>query len=324
MKYIKLGKTDETVSTISLGTWAFGGPGTVGKNIPVGWANQNKDDSISVLKKSHDSGINHWDTADVYGDGISEKIIGETWKDISRSSIFLATKVGWDMGEYDYFYHPKLIKKNIDRSFNNLKTDYIDLFYLHHCNFKEDQHFFEAIEIMDDYRKAGKIRFLGISDWDCKKIMKYIDKYNFDVVQPYRNVMDSDYSFSGLKKYISENDLGVCFFSPIKHGLLTGKYLSPPTFQKGDHRLKIKEFFDQKTLNWMVENKEELVRKFSHHPNPVLHGLIGSLLEDSPAGCVLLGQRNIEQVEVAKTLGDALSKEDSDWVKNLYRKNHSK
>ena len=74
----------------------------------------------------------------------------------------------------------------------------------------------------------------------------------------------------------------------------------------------------------MVENKKELVRKFSYYPNPVLHGLIGSLLEDSLTGCVLLGQRNIEQVEVAKTLGDALSKEDSDWVKNLYRKNHSK
>ena len=71
------------------------------------------------------------------------------------------------------------------------------------------------------------------------------------------------------------------------HGLLTGKYLSPPIFQDGDHRLKIKEFFDQKTLNWMVENKKELVRNFSHHPNPVLHGLIGSLLEDSPTGCVL-------------------------------------
>ena len=89
MKYIKLGKTDETVSTISLGTWAFGGPGTVGKNIPVGWADQSKDDSISVLKKSHDSGINHWDTADVYGDGISEKIIGEAWKDISLSLIHI-------------------------------------------------------------------------------------------------------------------------------------------------------------------------------------------------------------------------------------------
>ena len=71
----------------------------------------------------------------------------------------------------------------------------------------------------------------------------------------------------------------------------------------------------------MLENKKKLVRKFSYHPNPVLHGLIGPLLEDSPTGCVLLGQRNTKQVEVAKTLGDALSKEDSDWVKDLYRKN---
>ena len=74
----------------------------------------------------------------------------------------------------------------------------------------------------------------------------------------------------------------------------------------------------------MVENKKDLLRKFSHHPNPVLHGLIGPLLEDSPTGCVLLGQRNIQQVEVAKTLGDAMSKEDSDWVKDLYRKNFPK
>ena len=69
----------------------------------------------------------------------------------------------------------------------------------------------------------------------------------------------------------------------------------------------------------MVENKKELVRKFSHHPTPVLHGLIGSLLEDSPTGCVLLGQRNIDQVTKASELGGIISKEDARWVKGIYK-----
>ena len=134
MEYITLGKTQSSVSNISLGTWSYGGASTSG-NQAVGWADQAEEDSKKALLKAYDLGINHWDTADVYGDGRSERIIGNTWDEISRNEIFLATKVGWDMGNYSYWYHPTKMAENMERSLKNLKTDCVDLMYLHHCNF---------------------------------------------------------------------------------------------------------------------------------------------------------------------------------------------
>ena len=101
MRKVVLGRTEASVSAISLGTWAFGGENKSGKK-SVGWANQHDDDSYSALLKAWSEGINHWDTADVYGEGRSEKIIGKMWGSIQRESVFLATKVGWDMGPFPY------------------------------------------------------------------------------------------------------------------------------------------------------------------------------------------------------------------------------
>ena len=130
MRQITLGRTNKKVSVISLGTWSFGGPNMDGK-IPVGWADQSEKASKAVLKKSWEVGINHWDTADVYGDGKSESIIGKMWKTIPREDIFLATKVGWDKGPYNNWYHPKHMKNNLERSLKNLQTNHVDLIYLH-------------------------------------------------------------------------------------------------------------------------------------------------------------------------------------------------
>ena len=93
MKKITLGRTNERVSIISLGAWSFGKENTSGGS-NVGWSNQSDKDSKSALLKAYSSDINHWDTADVYGEGHSEKIIGSMWNEVSRDDIFLASK-GW-------------------------------------------------------------------------------------------------------------------------------------------------------------------------------------------------------------------------------------
>jgi aryl-alcohol dehydrogenase-like predicted oxidoreductase len=318
MRKITLGRTNQTVSAISLGTWSFGGASMSGK-IPVGWANQSETDSKNALRRSWEVGINHWDTADVYGDGKSESIIGEMWTKIPRNDIFLATKLGWDKGPYPEWYNPKHMIKNFERSLKNLKSDFVDLIYLHHCNFgKNDEYFDDALNTILKFKQQGKAKFIGLSDWSSKRIMKYIKKSNPDVVQPYRNVQDDDYQSSGLKDHINENNLGVCFFSPIKHGLLTGKYDTPPTFESGDHRNNIKGFKVKKVLDKIKENKRLLEDHFHEFENPVLHGIINALFNDSPTGCVLLGQRNIFQVNIASNLGEKLSEKDSSWVKSIY------
>ena len=174
MEYITLGKTESSVSNISLGTWAYGGSSTSG-NQSVGWADQADSDSKKALLKAHEVGINHWDTADVYGDGRSECIIGGIWDDISRDEIFLATKVGWDMGTYSHWYHPKKMIQNMERSLKNLKTNCVDLMYLHHCNFgKNGEYFDDAMDVLLKFKQDGKTKFIGISDWSDEKIMSYI------------------------------------------------------------------------------------------------------------------------------------------------------
>ena len=319
MRKIILGRTEAPVSAISLGTWAFGGENKIGKK-SVGWANQSDSDSRSVLIKAWEKDINHWDTADVYGEGHSERIIGSMWEDIPRNSIFLATKVGWDMGPFSHWYHPKHMKKKIEESLTNLKTDYVDLLYLHHCNFgKQDEYFDDAVEVLKSFQSQGKIRFTGLSDWSNERIVKYLDACNPDVIQPYRNIMDNTYEESGLKNIVNKNNLGVCFFSPLKHGLLTGKYKTTAVFKDGDHRSGIKDFQNKDKIKKIMLNCEKLEKKFSHYENPIMHGIVNALFFDSPTGCVLLGQRNIKQVETASSLGEILSEEDTSWVKSLYK-----
>ena len=105
------------------------------------------------------------------------------------------------------------------------------------------------------FQDEGKTRFVGLSDWSSEKIMDFIVRCDPDVVQPLRNVMDDTYESSGLKNYIETHNLGICFFSPLKHGLLTGKYKQPAVFLEGDHRARVKEFQNSQLLEKMLSNK---------------------------------------------------------------------
>jgi len=318
MRQITLGRTKTKVSAVSLGTWSYGGENISGGR-SVGWAGQEKLDSQKALIKAWEVGINHWDTADVYGDGRSEQVIGSIWKTVPRDEVFLATKVGWDQGYKNHWYDVETMRHNIERSLKNLKTDCVDLLYLHHCNFgKNEEYFDDAVDVLRRFQEEGKTKFTGLSDWDLVKIMKFIKRANPDVVQPYRNIYEDTYLSSGLKDYIETHNLGVCYFSPLMHGMLTGKYTQPTEFPDGDFRTNIDAFKNESVINHFQKNAEKLREKFKDHPNPVMHGVIDTLVFDSKNSCVLLGQRNADQVEVASSLGKQISDSDIKWVKSIY------
>lgn len=319
MKKIRFGRTGQHVSAVALGTWGHGGPNEA-RGASVGWSGHDDTQAVEAIYHAFERGIDHWDTADVYGEGHAEELIGTVFDDIPREQVFLATKVGWDPGSYDHFYYPKLIADHLERSLENLRTDYVDLYYFHHCDFgPDDRYLDDALAQMRSLRERGLFKYLGLSDWNASNIMRVIDRIDPDVVQPYRNVVDDDYDASGLKRYVEENDLGVAFFSPLKHGLLLGKYETATTFPGGDFRRGIPEFSDQSALDRMKRASAAMRERFGAHPEPVLHALVGTLLADSPTASVLLGQRNARQADAAATLGDPLSLEDAEWVRAQYR-----
>jgi aryl-alcohol dehydrogenase-like predicted oxidoreductase len=319
MHMIRFGRTNVRVPTISLGTWGHGGP-NMSEGASVGWSGHDDRLAKEALLAAYRSGITHWDTADAYGNGHAEQLIGEVFGEVPRKDIFLASKFGWVKGPHDHFYDPTFMRSQCERSLRLMKTDVLDLYYFHHCDFgPNDRYFDDALATMRKLHDEGKVRFIGLSDWDASKIMRFIERVDPDVVQPLRNLVDDAYESSGLKKWVDTHDLGVAFFSPLKHGLLLGKYDGPQQFPEGDFRSGIAEFRDATFIERMRRARNEVTRRLTKDSEPVLTAITGALLMGNPTATVLLGQRNPKQVEAASAAGRALSPDETAWVRRLYQ-----
>ncbi|HEY2093115.1 MAG TPA: aldo/keto reductase [Thermoanaerobaculia bacterium] len=320
MRKVRFGRTNVEVPVISLGTWGHGGE-RVSEGNAVGWSGHDDTKAKEALVLAWRKGLTHWDTADAYGDGHAEELIGEVLaSEVPRNEIFLASKFGWVKGPSRHWYDPRFMREQCERSLRNMRTDVIDLYYFHHCMFGDrDEYFDDALAMMHTLRDEGKVRFIGLSDWDESRIMKFVDRVDPDVVQPYRNLVDDQYEPSGLKAYVDAHDLGVAFFSPLKHGLLLGKYTEPRTFPEGDFRSGVADFRDPAAIARYRRAAEEVRRRFADREESVLSAVAGALLTGNPTATILLGQRNARQTEAAAKAGDALSESDARWVRSLYQ-----
>src|SRR5450432_1985685 len=163
MKYRNLGSSDVKVSEISLGCWTMGGPNWSNGN-PIGWGDVNEDEITSAIKIGLDKGVNHFDNADVYGNGRAERMLARVLKKlgVKNTDIVIATKVGHFAGTAEHAYEPSHIRHQCEQSLLNLKRDYIDLYYFHHGAFgPRDQYLHPAAEVMDKLVQEGKVRIKG-------------------------------------------------------------------------------------------------------------------------------------------------------------------
>ena len=313
MEYRTLGKTGLKVSDISLGCWTIGGPAWRDGN-PVGWAGQLDDnESVRALKRGFDLGINHFDTADVYGDGHSEVVVGRALADLPRDQVVLATKVGWFKGTAQHAYDPLHIRHQCEQSLKNLGTDYIDVYYLHNTNYGDDDAYLEgAAEMVHRLRDEGKVRFIGQSGnvADYRRVLP--------VSRP--DVLQFSYSLLGrgaeaqhdIFTLAREQNLGTVLFGTIAKGVLLGKYTPEKVgeFGPGDIRKNSKQF-QREFLESFIQKLDKAKATFGADTPDLLRMAIQFALRLQETSCVIVGFRNTQQVEMnAPISGKPLTEEE--------------
>ena len=212
MKYRRLGSSDLDVSTIALGSWLTYSGG-------VGQA-----DAIACVHKALDLGVNFIDTANVYGRGAAETLLGEALQGVARNSYILATKVYFPMSEQDRGLSRAQILKQIDASLARLKTDHVDLYQCH--RYDENTPLEETMAALTEVVRAGKARFIGFSEWPAAKIeaaaaLKGVAR--FVSSQPQYSLLHP-YPQTDIFPLCAELGIGQIVWSPLAQGVLTGKY----------------------------------------------------------------------------------------------------
>ncbi len=224
MNYRPLGRTGWKVSEISFGAWAIGGA----------WGNVDDQESLAALHAALDGGINFFDTADVYGDGRSERLIAKLRKE-RKEKFYVATKAGRRLPvQTPEGYSRKNLTAWVNRSLKNLNTDAIDLLQLH-CPHTEVFYRPEVFGILDDLVKAGKLRHYGVSVEKVEEALKAIEYPNVQSVQIIFNIFRQ----RPAERFFAEaqrRKVGILARVPLASGLLTGKMSLASKFAKDDHR----------------------------------------------------------------------------------------
>jgi aryl-alcohol dehydrogenase-like predicted oxidoreductase len=224
MNYRELGRTGFKVSEISFGAWAIGND----------WGNVDDSESLAALNRAVDLGVNFFDTADVYGDGRSEKLLAELKRERGEE-IIIATKAGRRLNPHVASgYTSENITAFIERSLQNLQTDALDLVQLH-CPPTEVYYFPELFGALDDLTSQGKIKNYGVSVEKVEEAVKAIEYENVKTVQIIFNIFrqrPADLLFDLAK----QKKVGILARVPLSSGMLTGKMSRETRFAAEDHR----------------------------------------------------------------------------------------
>ena len=317
----RLGRTDLQVSEISLGCWTIGGPNW-NDGQPVGWQKFDREEAVRALERALELGCNHLDTADVYGNGRSEQLLGQVLG-ARRKDLVLATKVGWFRGTAEQAYHPLHIRHQIEQSLYNLKTDYVDIYYFHHGDFGPRDCYLEpAVELMRRLKEEGKIRFIGQSAYTAEDFARLIPRVDPDVLQSRAHIMDIRMiePASVVAREIRERDLGFVAFSPLAQGLLLDKFRpeKSPLFEEGDNRRQSR-WFSREFLAELAPRLDSLKSRFGSSPEDLVRVSLQYVLSYPAASCVIPGFRNEAQVEMnLAPAGNALAPGEAQWIRGLF------
>ena len=301
MNYRTLGSTGIKVSEIGFGAWAIGGA-TDAQGIPVGWGNATDDESLAALRRARDLGVTFFDTADLYGYGRSESLIGIVLSKV-RDQVVIATKVGnvrTTSGQVIKDFSKRHIFYAIDGSLKRLRTDYVDLYQLHNPSL-EDLERGSIQEAMEMLQSLGKIRFWGISVSTPQEGIAAIRNGWGYTLQVLYNVLNQS-AAAELFPLAIEKNFGIIARVPLASGLLTGKYRTQSTFAGDDVR---QNFLTPRRLAEALERIAEVKGIVGGEARSLGEAALRFVLAEQAVSTVIPGARNAHQVELNVAASDA-------------------
>ena len=293
MEYRKLGKWGAKVSSLSLGTYL-----TVGFTSDAGT-------SRALVKTALDAGINYFDTADAYNRGEAEKALGELVAGVKRSDLFILTKVWAPMSDApnDRGLSAKHIKESCDKSLKRLGMDYVDCYMCHRPD--ADTPLDETILAMEDLIRAGKVIYWGVSEWPAPLMVRAnelaarLGARPIAVSQPRYNLLYR-YPESLLFPTTAEEGIGNVIFSPLAHGMLTGKYKPGEDAPEGSRASDDRQNLVIKAMYWTEEYKQkgqELAAIAKDFGASAAELAIAWCLRNPNVSSVILGASRVEQLQ---------------------------
>ena len=288
MRYKHFRKANADISALSVGTWAIGG---------AGYGEVNEKDSIDAIHAMFDGGVNLIDTAPDYGNGHSEIVVGKALKDIDRSKVFVSTKccasaltlkavrTGAPYAR-DGRYEDVLYE--CEQSLRRLGTDYIDFYFVHWPD--RIAPFSETMEAMNLLKKQGKIRFVGLSNFDQKQITECMNVCNIDVIQPpYSMVVRRE---EELMKWCRSNFIDTLTYGSLGAGILTGAFREPPQFGPRDPRNGFYPFFKEPNFSKVMKLLEVMDGISAETGKPLAQIAINWSTQKDYVSTALCGVRN--------------------------------
>lgn len=312
VKKVQIRGTELEVFPIGLGTNAVGGQ----KYYP----NITDEDGRKFLRKALSEGMDFWDTAFTYGPMRSEEIIGEVLQaENARQQVVLASKAAHVFTDVavEYDNSPDFLRRAVEESMGRLKTDYLDLFYIHFPD--EDTPKYEAVGALQELKEKGIIRAIGVSNFSPEQLKEANQDGYVDVVQDHYNLLQRD-AEEKFFPYIKEHDMSFVPYFPFASGILAGKYSQDTKFAEGDLRLKKAEFQEG---NW-----EENLRKVAQLRDiaaekqiEVAHLVLAWYLAKDEIDAVIPGAKRPEQIVSNMRAAEVeLSEEEFNKIDEIFTK----
>ncbi len=288
MRLRQLGSSDLHVSEISLGTWLTTSGGV------------ERERAIACVHRAFDVGINFIDTANVYGRGASETVLGEALSGMARDSYVLATKVYFPMSDTDRGLSRTQILKQIDASLARLRTDHVDLYQCH--RYDEETPLEETMQVLTDIVRTGKARYIGFSEWPVDKIVEAAGLpgvERFVSSQPQYSMLWRKPE-ANLLPLSAKNGISQIVWSPLAQGVLTGKY-EPGVAIPADSRAALESMNMHFRRQWLERPVLEAVREMKAIAQRAEMSLtqfaLAWVLREANVASAIIGASRPEQVD---------------------------